>query len=662
MNLAACALCVLLALPMTGASEQNEAKPGLWRGIDYGGMNRAVDPITDFDLYASGNWYAKNPIPPEQGSWSTGQMVKQRNQEILRAILQDAAEDTNANPKTLKGRIGAFYRSAMNEPSIEAAGLSPLRSLFGQIDELNTPEKLWRALPGIYQQTAVFAPIPIHTDTDPTDNKKLVLVIDEGGMGLPDPDYYLLNDEKTKAIRARYIEHVRKMFLLLGDSKDRAAEEAQSVEAFESRLARASRTSAEEGGPGDTVHPMMMEQVDAIAPGLALTKFISRLGITQSTRVVVVNPRFLREVQEMLQDEAISTWQSYLRWQFIESLAPTLPKAFSEENFAFQAVLSGKVQDLPRWKRTVIWTDDLLGYDLGQLYVAQRFTAETKARATVMIRNIVLALRESIATRDWMSPSAKREALDKLDKVTFEIGYPDKWRDYSGLIIDDGPFVLNYLRAKKFSNDWMFSRLGKPRDLSEWEHTPPTINAYCDADTLKVVFSAGILQPPFFDPTADDEVNYAQIGSVIGHELTHLFRWTGEDAASFTKRAHTFEQQYSDYTLPDGLHVNGKLTLGENIADIGGLKLAYLAWKHSLVGKPTPGKKNGLTADQRFFIAYAQSWRIQSRPETARLRIATDPHAPGHYRIVGPLSVMPEFYQAFSRPGAPPRTFRESVW
>jgi putative endopeptidase len=625
-------------------------------------MDRRVDPIADFDAYANGNWYRQNPIPSDQGSWSTGQLVKQNNQEILREILERAALETHASPNSPTGRLGAFYRSAMNETATDAAGLRPIEPLLARIDALESPDQLWKALPGLYMDASVFAPIPIHTDTDPRNSAQLVLVIDAGGLGLPQQDDYVREDEKAERIRASYAAHLQRMFELLGDAPDTAAKESAAVFAFERRLARAMRTGAERE-PGTRLQPKTMAEVDAITPGLSWTSFASAMGIPTSTAVVVTNPGFLREIHTMLREERIATWRSYLRWQLVRALAPALPKAMSEESFAFnEQVLGGRLQQLPRWKRAVMWADELIGEDLGQLYVAQQFTSETKKRARVMIATIVSTLRDRIATLDWLSPSAKQDAVAKLGKITLKIGYPAKWRDYSGLIVDDGPFVINYLRARQFGNQWMLSRLGKPRDVNEWENTPPTINAYCDPLTLEVVFSAGILQPPFFDPTVDDEINYAEIGSVIGHELTHLFWWTGDDAAAFTRRAQAIELQYSSYALPDGLHVNGKLTLGENIADIGGLKIAYLAWKRSLRGRALPPVRNGLTAEQRFFVAYAQSWRMHSRPETARLRIASDPHAPGHFRIVGPLSNMPEFYQAFDQRSAPPRALLEGIW
>jgi putative endopeptidase len=652
----------IVATPAVDVAVHETTNAGLWRGIDVHGMDRRVDPLADFDAYASGNWYRENPIPPDQGSWSTGQLIKQNNQEILRKILERAALETHASPNSPAGRLGAFYRSAMNETAIDAAGLRPIEPLLARIDALESPEQLWKALPGLYMESSVFAPIPFHTDTDPRNNTRLVLVVDAGGLGLPHQDDYVREDEKAQRIRVSYAAHLQRMFVLLGDAPDTAAMESAVVFAFERRLARAMRAGADRE-PGTLLQPMTMAEVDAITPGLSWTSLSSAMGIAGSTAVVVTNPGFLREIQIMLREERISTWRSYLRWQLVRALAPALSKAMSQESFAFdEQVLGGRLQELPRWKRAVMWADELIGEDLGQLYVAQQFTSETKERAHVMIATIVSTLQERIGTLDWLSTSAKQDAVAKLGKITFKIGYPAKWRDYSGLIVDDGPFAINYLRARRFGNQWMLSRLGKPRDVNEWENTPPTINAYCDPLTLEVVFSAGILQPPFFDPTADDEINYAEIGSVIGHELTHLFWWTGDDAATFTRRAHAIEQQYSSYALPDGLHVNGKLTLSENIADIGGLKVAYLAWKRSLRGRALPPVRNGLTAEQRFFVAYAQSWRMQSRPETARLRIASDPHAPGHFRIVGPLSNMPEFYEAFDQLSTPPRALLEGIW
>lgn len=640
-----------------GPTTADTARPGLWRGIDYAGMDRSVNPLADLDAYASARWYAANPIPPDQGSWSTGQLVKQRNQEILRSILDSVAAVPHTDPTMTDGRLAAFYRSAMDEAAIERAGLSPLVPVLARINAIRTHAQLWQRLPALYRETTVFAPVALRTDTDPRDVARLIVVFDAGGLGLPDAAYYLRDDERTRGVRARYTEHIARTLALLGESAPRAVRDAAQVVAFETRLARASASEV-----ADT-RPMPLASVDALTPGLSWRDFAIELGVPRSTDAIVPRPEFLRTVRTMLSDEPVARWRTYLRWQLARSVAPALPRVFADESFDFnQRVLGGRVQDMPRWKRAVIWTDELLGEDLGQLYVARQFTDATRARVRVMIADLVAALRDRLATLDWLSESARRDARARLDRVTFRIGHPDRWRDYSGLAIDDGPFVLNYLRARRFANGWMLGRLGKPRAPDEWENTPPTINAYCDPVTMQVVFSAGILQPPFFDPDASDEVNYAEIGSVIGHELTHLFWWTGDDAVEFTRRTRAIEQRYAAYTLEDGSSVNGTLTLNENVADIGGLTIAYLAWQRSLGGRVPPPPINGLTAEQRFFVAYAQSWRIRSRPETARMRLTTDPHAPGHFRIVGPPSTMPQFYAAFGAFGPPPSSYPEGIW
>lgn len=640
-----------------GATTAEAARPGLWRGIDYAGMDRSVNPLSDLDAYASARWYAVNPIPPDQGSWSTGQLVKQCNQEILRAILDSVATAPRADPTTTGGRLGAFYRSAMDEVAIERAGLRPLAPVFARIDAIRTHAQLWQRLPALYRATAVFAPVAVRTDTDPRDRTKLVVVFDAGGLGLPDPAYYLRDDDRSRGVRARYAEHVARTLTLLGEPVPRATRDAADVVAFETRLARASGS-----GAADT-HPMPLAAVDTLTPGRSWRSFALALGVPRSTDAIVPRADFLRTVRAMLDDEPVACWRAYLRWQFARSMAPALPRAFVDESFDFnQRVLGGRVQNLPRWKRAVIWTDELLGEDLGRLYVARQFTEATRARVRVMIADLVAALKDRLATLDWLSEPARRDAAARLDRVTFRIGHPDRWRDYSALAIADRPFVLNYLRAQRFANAWMLGRLGKPRALDEWENTPPTINAYCDPSTMQVVFSAGILQPPFFDPDAGNEINYAEIGSVIGHKLTHLFWWSGTDAAAFTERTRAVERQYSAYALADGSPVNGALTLSENVADIGGLTIAYSAWHRSLRGRMPPPPINGLTAEQRFFVAYAQSWRIQSRPETARMRLTTDPHAPGHFRIVGPPSMMPQFYAAFRAFGPPPSAYPAGIW
>lgn len=641
------------------ANAQEAARTGLWRGVDYTGMDRTLDPKQDLDLYASAKWYEVNPIPPDQGSWSTGQLVKQRNQEVLRSILEGSARSTRPYYDPSRARLGAFYRSAMNVKQIDRIGLAPLKPLLAKLEKLRTSQQIWADFPRIYRQSADFAPISVYTEVDRKNPKQIDLVLGEGGLGLPNAHYYLRQDEKSKSLRAEYEVHMRRMFLLVGDLESKAALEAETILKFETRLAQAFRADANENAP----EPIAAHQLDALCPGRSWRGFLARLGITTPVPILVNNPGFLREVSKMIDGESAMSWRSYFRWRFISSLAPTLSKPFAAEDFAFQRVLSGRIQAMPRWKQTVIWADELLGDDLGHIYVAQRFTPEARARAAVLVKNVVATLRDRINTLDWLSAQARQDMIQKLDHdVTYKIGYTDYWHDYAGLSVDDGPFVLNYLRAKRWAKNWEFARLGKPRNANERENTPQTINAYCDPITSEVVFSAGILQSPFFDPDAEDEVNYAQIGSVIGHELTHLFWWKGEDAAQFAERVKRIEERYSSYTLSDGTHVDGKLTLKENVADIGGLRLAFLAWKRSFAGKPQPTEQNGLTPEQRFFVAYAQSWRVQSRPEMARLRINSDPHAPGHFRIVGPVSYMPEFYHAFGTTARSPVHVPAGIW
>jgi putative endopeptidase len=629
-------------------------------GIDRTGMDFSVKPYEDFYQYANGKWLADATIPADKPGIAMFTLLQDRNREVLHEILERAAHGSDA-ADTIPGKVGAFYRSGMDEKAIAKAGTAPLREEFQRIADVKDAAGL---VPAIAHLHGYGIPVAFRLSARPDlkDSKRMIANLNQGGLGLPDRDYYLKDDPKTKDIRAAYQKHVEKMLTLLGDKPDHAADEARAILDFETRLAKASKTRVALRDPKGNYHLMGVEKLETEAPGVGWKAYFEDAGLADLKEANAGQPEFLKEVGALLTDAPLDTWKAYLRWHLLNAVADALGPDFEKEDFHFKGtVLTGVPQMRPRWERVLEATDHLLGEALGQLYVEKAFPPEAKARAEEMVRNIKAALRDRLETIDWMSPETRKAALKKLDAIAVKIGYPSKWKDYSGLAVDRGVYVLNVLQAEAFNRRKELAKIGKPVDKSEWRMTPPTVNAYYTASENEIVFPAGILQPPFFDPRADDAVNYGGIGMVIGHELTHGFDdsgrqfdadgnlrdwWTDRDAATYKERAAKIAAQYDGYVVLDGLHVNGKLTLGENIADLGGLKIAYLALKKAQQGKQV-GKIDGFTPEQRYFLAFAQLWRAKFRDEAARVRLATDPHSPPRFRVLGPIYNMPEFFEAF---------------
>ncbi len=657
--------CVLLVLlvsaQLSGAQAQDTSRkaPRLWRGIDLAGMDLARKPWEDFYQYANGKWIAQADIPSDRPALYVFTLLADRNREILKAILEEAAKDKDAPADSLRGMVGSFYRGAMDEARIEAAGAKPLQEEFDRIAAIGEASDLLPALARLHTLRA-FAGFHFDSTPDAKNSLRTIGELSQGGLGLPDREYYLQKDEKTQSIRAAYLAHIGKMFTLLGDSPDEAARSAKSVLDFETRLAKVSRTRVELRDPHRNYHLLSLAELAKETPAITIGYFPA-LRLDPLREVNLAQPAFFQEVGRMVQEVPVDNWKTYLRWHLLNAYASTLSSAFVAEDFHFNGtVLSGIPRNKPRWERVVEETDRNLGEVLGQLYVAKAFPPEVKAKAEALVQNVKATLRERLASLDWMSPATRAEALRKLDAITVKIGHPTKWRDYSGLKIT-GDYTRDVLAARIFQTRHDWGKIGKPTDRTEWEMTPPTVNAYYNPNLNEIVFPAGILQPPFFDAQADDALNYGAIGMVIGHELTHGFDdqgrkfdaagnlrdwWQPQDERIYKERATLLSQQYAGYVAVDDLHVNGELTLGENIADLGGLKIAYLALQKTLRGK-TPGKIDGFTPQQRFFLSYAQVWRGLMRPEALRLMVKTNPHSPPRFRVLGPLVNMPEFFQAF---------------
>jgi putative endopeptidase len=651
------------------------------RGLDPQNLDAKVKPSQDFYQYANGGWLARTPLPPEYSRYGSFEELTEKNYHDLRQILEETAGATTAPKGSNIQKVGDFYASGMDSASAEAEGVTPLQDEFAEILAIKNISDIKPVLAHLHAQ-GVNPLFGIFVAQDPKNSTDEIIHLTQGGLGLPDRDYYTKDDERSKKIREEYVGHLTAMFTLLGDNPDRAVNEAKTVMNIETRLANASMTRVQQRDPNAVYHPMTMSELNDLTPSFVWNNYFEGIGRRGLGRINVRQPEFFKEVDRMITEVPLWQWKMYLRWHLIRETAPLLSSAFANENFRFYgAVLTGAKEMQPRWKRCLITTNGELGEALGLVYVQKFFSPRSKARALEMVNNLRAAFRERILTRKWMSAETRTRALAKLDAFNVKIGYPDVWRDYTGLIIDRGSFVRNVLRAEAFDFQRRLNKIGKPVDRTEWGMTPPTVNAYYSPTMNEIVFPAGILQPPFFDADADDAVNYGGMGAVIGHEMTHGFDdqgsqfdakgnledwWTTADKEAFKQRTAVVEKQYDDYVAMDTLHVNGKLTLGENIADLGGLTIAYAALKKSQEGKPAPAAIDGLTADQRFFLAWAQMWRANYRPEELRRRLILDPHSPARFRTIGPVSNMTEFFSAFAcSPGDPmerPEPVRALIW
>jgi putative endopeptidase len=653
---------LLLAAAVALTAAPAAAPPTLWRGIDTTGMDPSVKPWDDFYRYANGKWLERVELPADRPRVFVFTLLQDSNLQKLHEILEDAAKDAQGKPDSVRGKVGAFYKSGMDEAKIEAAGATPLKPELERIAALRQQEDLLPALAHL-QGMSVRAAFLFGASPDEKDSRREIAELHQGGLGMPDRDYYLKDEPRMKKIRDAYRAHVQKMFELLGDDAQAAEREAKVVLDLETRLAKASRSRVELRDPHRNYHLMTVKELDDTTPGVSWQPYFRALGLDDLKELNVGQPPFVEELGRVLKDVSLEDWKAYLRWHLVNAYADVLSSPFAEEDFHFNGtVLQGIPRDRPRWERVVMATDRLLGEALGQLYVAKEFPPEAKARADAMVRNLKQTLRERLAHLDWMSPKTREQALRKLDAMAVKIGYPTKWRDYSGLAVDGDVFAKNVMAAHAFDVRYRLDKIGKPVDRDEWHMTPPTVNAYYNPNLNEIVFPAGILQPPFFDPKADDPLNYGAIGTVIGHEMTHGFDdqgrkydaagnlrdwWLPEDELRYKERAAKIAAQYGGYVALDDQHINGQLTLGENIADLGGVKIAHVALQKALRDKPEAGKIDGFTPEQRFFLAYAQIWRGKMRPEAQRLRLLTDPHSPGRFRVLGPLFNMPEFFEAF---------------
>jgi putative endopeptidase len=650
-------------------------------GINLENLDQSVSPCEDFYQFANGNWIRNNPIPPAESRWGSFNELADKNNAVLLGILTRSAADQNAPKGSNTQKVGDYFFSGMDTVGIERAGLAPLKAELDRIKGIKDLKGLQQVL-ARHKMLGTGALFSLFVAQDRKISTEYALYAGQSGLGLPERDYYLNTDVRSQTLRTQYEQHVQQVFALLGDDAATARRNAQQVMAMETRLAQASMDRVTRRDPYATYHKMTVQEARKLTPNLDWALLLQETGVPGAQEIIITQPEFFQEANLMLKQVPLPEWQTYLRWHLVRSTAPALPQAFVEENFNFfNRTLAGAQAMQPRWKRVLSSTDNAIGEALGELYVKEAFSPEAKEKALEMVNNLRSAFRDHINALAWMSDDTKKEALRKLESFSVKIGYPDQWKSYEGLEIDRGPFVQNVLRAREFAAQVNMAKLGNPVARHEWGMTPPTVNAYYNSSLNEIVFPAGILQPPFFDPKADDAVNYGGIGAVIGHEFTHGFDdrgrqsdaegnlrdwWTAEDNRRFEERAEVVVEQYSRFSPVDSVFLSGKLTLGENIADIGGLSIAYTALQKALRDKGAAPKIDGFTPEQRFFLSWGQIWRTNAREEYLRRQVLTDTHSPGRFRVNGPLTNMPEFHEAFKcRAGSKmfrPENERAKIW
>ena len=655
---------LVVAIMMASAGLRASAKPAgdssYW-GFDTANLDKSCKPCDDFYQFAMGGWMKANPIPPAYSTWGSFSQLVDKNQQNLRQILE-AAEKQQAVAGSNEQKIGDFYASCMDTAAIEAAGTKPIDAELATIAAMKNAAEL-QAETARLQKEGVGVLFGFRATQDAKDSSQVVGAAWQGGLGLPEREYYLKQDEKSQQLRDAYVKHVARMFELLGDSADTATTEAGTILRIETSLANASMKNTDLRDPEKTYHRMKLADVQALTPAFSWQTYFKLLGHPELKEINVGQPDFFKALDSQLTATPLADWKTYFRWHLLNSAAPELPDKFVSEEFEFRGkTLTGAKEIQPRWKRCTQATDRALGEALGQLYVQKYFPPEAKAHALVMVHNLISALHNDLQTLPWMSPETRAQATAKLEAFAVKIGYTDKWRDYSALKIDRASYLANQKRAASFEFERRLAKIGKPVDRTEWNMTPPTVNAYNNSSMNEIVFPAGILQPPFYDPKADDAVNYGGMGAVIGHEITHGFDdhgslfdgrgdlknwWTQDDQKNFKDRAACVQTQFDNYVVDGELHENGKLVLGESIADLGGLAISYAAYEKSLEGKPRPPEKDGFAPEQRFFLGWAQVWGANERPEFERLMANTNPHPLPRFRGNGPLSNMAEFAKAF---------------
>ena len=628
--------------------------------IDPANMDQSVKPGDNFYLYANGGWLKKNPVPASKTRWGSFDALRQTSLDRLKLLCESAAANTSKN--SIYQLVGDFYASSMDSDAIEKLGYTPIKAELERLNGIASTQEVLNELTTLRTKGLGGGLFGFRVEQDDKNVNRYIPALLQGGISLPDRDYYFKEDARSKLIRVEYLKYVNDMFMLTGDDATAASKKAHAILGLETGLAKAQLSRVELRDPIKTYNKFSLSDFGKTTPQLDWKTLFANMQVTTADSLLVNNPAFFKTADALLSAVPVETWLAYLQWNVIKTATPFLSNAFVQRQFVFTKVLSGQKEITPRWQRMSALIDGNLGELLGQLYVERYFTDSAKKRMLALVNNVQQTFADRINRLDWMTDVTKQKAIEKLHAIVNKIGFPDKWETYQGVVIQRNDFIGNVRSANVWAYHKMVNKMGKPVDKTEWGMTPPTINAYYNPTNNEIAFPAGILQFPFFDFEADDAVNYGGIAAVIGHELTHGFDdegrqygadgnlkdwWTAEDAKKFTGYADKVVDQYNGFTVNDTVHINGKLTLGENIADLGGLNIAYEAFKKTEEGKSNQ-KIDGFTASQRFFLSWAQVWRANILPETSAQLILTDPHSPGMYRCNAPITNMDEWYEAFN--------------
>jgi putative endopeptidase len=648
---------VLISLLLGSLSCRQEAPKS--KVIDLADMDKSISPAADFDNYANGGWKKRFPIPDEKSRFGSFDLLADTGEIQVQKLVTEIATKKQ-EPGSIALKIADFYNTGMDTTKIEANGVASVQPLFDQISTIQNKDDVMKVVADLHTK-GIRPMYSLFSDADQKNSEMVVAYLYQGGLGMPDRDYYMKDDNKSKEIQDAYLGHLKKMFMLIGTDEPTSTTDAAIVYKLEKRLASASMTKLEQRDPNKMYNKMNLEGLQKISPDINWTLHFQKIGLQNPGDFIVGQPTFVSELSKMLKDVSVDDWKVYLKWQVLNSTEAYLPVAFVNQNFDFYGkTLSGQMSQRPRWKRVQGATESALSEAIGQLYVEKYFPAEAKKRMLDLVGNLKISLGERIKKLAWMSNETKAKALEKLDAINVKIGYPDKWRDYSALEVSTDSYLANVLRARQFDYNFMIGKVNKPVDRTEWQMPPQMVNAYYNPSMNEIVFPAAILQPPFFYVDGDDAVNYGAIGVVIGHEMTHGFDdqgrlydkvgnltdwWTAEDAKLFGERTKVLASQFNNFTVIDTMKANGELSLGENIADLGGLNIAYNAMKKAATGNEKP--IDGFTPDQRFFLAYAHLWAQNIRDKEIVRRTKEDVHSLGRFRVLGPLRNLPEFHQAF---------------
>ena len=641
------------------------------QAIDLSNMDSTVNPADDFFMFVNGKWVERTEIPGDQGRWGSFNELREVNNETVLKVLEEAAKSGKYDEGTDQYKASSFYSIGMDSLLAEKAGTQPIQPALDKIASIESKEDLQKYL--AEEETyggGSFFGFFVYTDLMKSD--EMTAYFSQGGLGLPDRDYYTKDDERSVELREKYVGHIARMLKLLGDEEESASAEAQRIMEIETRLANASMTNVERRNIPALYNKYSLEDLAEAVPSIDWKMYLTDLGAEGLDTLIVMQPKFMEEYQKIVDETDMSVIKEYLRWRLVDGMASVLSNDFVQANFEFfSKELRGVEEMRPRWKRVLGRTNGALGEAIGKLYVDETFPPEAKEKAMAMVENIKLAFADRIKGLEWMTDSTKEKALEKLEKMMVKIGYPDEWRDYSALVVEGDPekasYAQNVMNAAKFGHEYQVSKLGKPVNKKEWGMTPQTVNAYFNPTNNEIVFPAAILQPPFYNYKADEAVNYGGIGAVIGHEISHCFDdqgsrfdadgnmknwWGDEDLEQFKSRTGKLVAQYDLYEPLDSVNVNGQFTLGENIGDLGGVSAAYDGLQRYLAENGRPELIDGMTPEQRFFVSWATIWRIKYKDETLRTQVNTDPHSPGMYRANGPIANLPEFYEAFNvKPG-----------